>query len=258
MSKKNRNRWHNAPKPVTSPASTPAAAAAVQPEPATAPDLSPISPAQLAANRANALLSTGPRTEAGLAKSSKNAIKSGLTGRTVLLPSDDAEEYASFLASLQADLKPVGQFECELVQIVVDCHWRLRRIQELEYALYAHGERQFADAFTDEPRDVRRSMIVLQTHLTYQKELRNLHLQEARIDRKRAKALTELNQLQSKRTTQHAPEEETSDAAPFGSEAEFFAALNAGYIPPRLAAKFAEKQPVEPNGFEFSNVPNDN
>jgi hypothetical protein len=256
MSKKNRNRSRNyAPKPVTSPAAAPAPVA--HPEPLAVPELSPISPVQLAANRANALLSSGPRTQAGLARSSKNAVKSGLTGRTVLLPTDDVEEYASFLAAFQRDLKPVGQFECELVQIIVDCYWRLRRIQELEYALYAHGERQFAEAFGDEPQEVRRSMVLLQTHLTYQKELRNLQLQEARIERKRAKALAELNALQSERDSVEAPED-TSDAAPFRSEAEFFAALDAGYNPPRLSSQLAEKPPVEQNGFEFSNAPNGN
>jgi len=162
-------------------------------------DLSPISPAQLAANRANAQLSTGPRTDAGRAKSSQNAVKSALTGRTVLLPTDDRNEYERFLTGLQQQLKPEGQLECELVQIIVDCHWRLRRIQELEFALYAHGQEQFESLFEDCPESERRSRILLQTHLTYEKQFRNLHLQEARIDRKRAKAVSELQDLQAVR-----------------------------------------------------------
>jgi hypothetical protein len=216
-------------------------------EPSAAADFAPISPAQLAANRANALHSTGPRTPAGLATSSKNAVKSGLTGRTVLLPSDDREEYAQFLGNFERELAPVGQLECELVQIIVDCHWRLRRIQELEYALYAHGERQFADAFAGE-HDAR-SMIVLQTHLTYQKDLRNLHLQEARIDRKRAKALTELNQLQSLRKQKEEPSASESDSL---SEADLFAALDAGYVPSSIAGTLKSQQPVRKDGFVFS------
>src|SRR5579863_5462974 len=43
------------------------------------------------ANRQNSLLSTGPKTPEGKAASSRNALKTGLTGRTVLLPGDDAE-----------------------------------------------------------------------------------------------------------------------------------------------------------------------
>jgi hypothetical protein len=41
------------------------------------------SEAQFSANRANAQLSTGPRTEAGKRIASLNAVKTDLTGRTV-------------------------------------------------------------------------------------------------------------------------------------------------------------------------------
>jgi hypothetical protein len=277
MSKKNRSRWRQI-KPAAqsstatanSYASSDPHATITDPRPAiaepgsplgtaTSGDFSPISPAQLAANRLNALKSTGPRTEAGLARSSQNAVQSALTGRTVLLPTDNVKEYAEFLADFQKNLKPVGPIESELVQIIVDCHWRLRRIQELEYALYTHGERQFADAFADEPEENRHSMVILQTHLTYQKELRNLHIQEARIDRKRAKALKELTQLQAERydlNASQSPERShasESDTAPFASQADFFAALDAGYVPTWLAPYLKAQQADRDNGFVFSN-----
>ena len=219
-------------------------------------EFGPISPAQLAANRANARFSTGPRTEAGKANSSKNAVKSALTGRTVLLPTDDVEEYARWVAELQQQYKPVGLAECQLVQTIVDCHWRLNRIQELEYALYTHGHRQFESALADEPEETRHSMIVLQTHLTYQKELRNLHTQEARIDRKRSKTLAELKALQAERLEPSRDDDEAdaeSDFAPFASEEELFAALDAGYVPPHLAPYMNGNKPLSENGFVFSN-----
>ena len=137
MSKKNRNSWQKQ-NPTQSPVVAPAAEAAAP----VAKQTTSISAAQLAANQANAQLSTGPRTATGLAKSSLNAVKSALTGRTVLLPTDDGEEYAALIADFQSEFNPVGQLERELVQIIVDCYWRLRRIQELEYAFYAQGERQ--------------------------------------------------------------------------------------------------------------------
>ena len=205
-------------------------------------DPSPISPAQLAANRANAQLSTGPRTEAGRARSSQNAVKSALTGRTVLLPTDDRDEYARFLADFQQQLKPVGPLECELVQIIVDCHWRLRRIQELEFALYAHGHEQFEPVFQDCPESERRSRILLQTHLTYEKQFRNPHIQEARIDRKRAKAVADLDRLQAEREPE--PAEPSIHDLP---DEEAFALLDAGYVPPHLASAVASQ-----NGFVFS------
>ena len=57
------------------------------------------SQAQVAANQANAELSTGAKTPEGKAKSSRNALKTGLTGHTVLLPTDDAERYEAHLLS---------------------------------------------------------------------------------------------------------------------------------------------------------------
>ena len=57
----------------------------------------PISDARLDANRANAQHSTGPCTDEGKAISSMNAVKTGLTGRTVLLTADDAVIYQQHL-----------------------------------------------------------------------------------------------------------------------------------------------------------------
>ncbi len=213
---------------------------------------SPISPAQLAANRANALLSTGPRTPAGLARSSRNAVKSALTGRTVLLPSDDVEEYAAFLAGFQQDLAPIGPAECELVQMIVDCFWRLRRIQALEFALYAHGHQQFEDAFQDHPEESRYDMIVLQTHMTYEKQFRNWQIQENRLDRKRTKAMADLERLQDGRTAGETAEAPSSQQ--HMSEQEASAALDAGFIPSSISSQPASMKRLTENGFEFSNT----
>jgi hypothetical protein len=202
-------------------------------------DFSRITPAQLAANRANAQLSTGPRTSTGKARASKNAVKSGLTGRTVLLPSDDVDEYAAFLAEWQHDLAPVGQAECELVQSIADCHWRMRRIRALEFALYAHGHSQFEDMFAEEPEEVRYNMILLQTDMTYEKQFRNYQIQEARLHRRRDKDMAELLRLQAERKANQPEDEDFSDVdALFAAHA----AKAQRTAPPALPA----------NGFEFS------
>jgi hypothetical protein len=219
-----------------------------------------VSPAQLAANRANALLSTGPRTAAGLAKSSQNAVKSALTGRTVLLPTDDVDEYARFLTGIQRDLKPVGQAECELVQIVVDCFWRQRRIQALEFALYAHGHDQFENVFPDTPEESRYNRILLQTHITYEKQFRNFQIQEARLDRKRAKAMAELQRLNAERRNAEpteSPDRTATARERTPSDDELFAALDAALLPPSLASQLNQPRPINENGFDFSNAAND-
>jgi hypothetical protein len=168
------------------------------------------SSARLEANRANAQLSTGPRSEEGKRKSSLNAVKTALTGVTVLLPADDAAEYQRHIALYEKELQPVGIEESELVQSLADISWRLRRIPGLEMAIYARGSVLYADQFPEEDPDVRRGLIELQTHLVYEKQLRNLQLQEARLVRRREKETAELRRLQkerAERTEEHAFEE---------------------------------------------------
>ncbi|MDQ2712383.1 MAG: hypothetical protein M3Y24_09185 [Acidobacteriota bacterium] len=63
---------------------------------------------QAESKRLNAQLSTGPLTPYGKAKSSLNAVKTGLTGRTVLLHDDDAEAYRTHIATYEKEYKPVG------------------------------------------------------------------------------------------------------------------------------------------------------
>jgi hypothetical protein len=178
-------------------------APARSPERSDGSDASPanISPSQLAANRANSQLSTGPKTSEGKAKSSLNAVKTALTGRTVLLPSDDAASYENHLRNFFKELCPMGLREHAIVQALADNAWRLDRIPALEMAIYAQGRIQFAKQFDDEEPALRSGLIELHTFLAYEKQLRNLQLQEARLRRQREQDTAELRVLQQERNT---------------------------------------------------------
>ena len=155
--------------------------------------------AQIAANQKNAQLSTGPSSEAGKAISSLNAVKSGLTGRTVLLLSEAAAEYQRHLAAFTDEFQPAGLRECELVQSIADTWWRLRRIPALEMALFAKGRIEFANLFEKEDLAARPHLIDAHTFLVYEKQIRNLQIQEARLARRREKEMAELRELQQQR-----------------------------------------------------------
>ncbi|HEY3936462.1 MAG TPA: hypothetical protein VGL97_03490 [Bryobacteraceae bacterium] len=158
------------------------------------------SESQINANRANAQLSTGPKTAAGKAKASHNAVKTGLTGRTVLLPTEDAAIYRQHVERLVGDYQPATEAEQALVQSIADTEWRLLRIPSLESGIYAIGRRALAADFADEEDlSVRAAMIESQIFLTYRKDLGNLALQEARLRRQRAADVAELQEMQAKR-----------------------------------------------------------
>jgi hypothetical protein len=172
----------------------------------TMPVLNDIGPKRLAANRANAQKSTGPTTPEGKAISSLNAVKSGLTGKAVLLPSDDVAAYEAHIARFQKELQPVSDRETHLVQSLADTQWRLDRIPNLETGLFALGRMRYADLFADVSDEQLRTML-LDTHIlmTDAKHFKNLHLQESRLRRQYEKDRQELRQLQAERKEKEAP-----------------------------------------------------
>lgn len=156
-------------------------------------------PAQIAANQSNAQLSTGPTSETGKTAASKNALKTGLTGRTVLLPTDDAALYEAHINQFAKRFAPVGDDERNLVQALADTEWRLMRIPSLELGIYAIGRVELAGLFPDEEPGIRQQMIEAKILLTYKRDLSNLSIQETRLRRHRENDLAALKELQEAR-----------------------------------------------------------
>jgi hypothetical protein len=175
--------------------STTGAAAAPAPE-----NPAVCSEARLAANRANAQHSTGPRTEEGKAKSSMNAVKTGLTGITILLPTDDALAYQQHLDRHFREFSPATDKEKAFVQTIADTEWRLLRIAPLEAGIYAVGRRKLADLFPEEKNPAtREDLITAEIFMTYRKDFSNLALQERRLRNQRQAYVAELRELQKER-----------------------------------------------------------
>src|SRR6476660_2968692 len=91
---------------------------------------------QIEANRRNAENSTGPRSKAGKRRSSRNAIRHGLTAETVIEPLEDAEDYAAFEEAIAASFDPEIAVERELILRLASLLWRLRRATSIETALF--------------------------------------------------------------------------------------------------------------------------
>src|ERR1700722_364614 len=92
-------------------------------------------PAQAAANLANAQQSTGPVTEAGKAASSQNALKHGLTAKTVLLPGEDEAAYAQMCEGMFAAFAAAGTPHKDRTQLLCDTQWRPQRCRRIEAAI---------------------------------------------------------------------------------------------------------------------------
>jgi hypothetical protein len=150
---------------------------------------------QIAANRANAQHSTGPRTADGKAAVARNARKHGLFAREVLAMGESAARFAEFREGLRQTLAPEGALEEALCARIVGCLWRLRRIVRLESAVVANEDGLFETS-------------VLARGWLRPNEADWLGLYsryETRLDRMLHRALHELQRLQARRAGAHVP-----------------------------------------------------
>jgi hypothetical protein len=97
---------------------------------------------QVEANRQNAQRSTGPCTVEGKRRVASNAVKHGLTGKQVVLPNEDPEEFDAFRDGLLSALDPYGELEETLAEQIMSDAWRLRRVPLLESALFRRGHQE--------------------------------------------------------------------------------------------------------------------
>jgi hypothetical protein len=162
----------------------------INPIPAPIPNpQSPTPEHRTRANRANARLSTGPRTQPGKQRSSLNALRHGLTAHTVVLPTEDPDAYQRHIQQFLDEYAPATPTETQLVHEIANTAWRLNRIPLLE-----------AELFSQNPNP--QTLIPM---------LAKLSLHGSRLSRQFQKALDQLRTLQEER--RHLERRQLTEAA---------------------------------------------
>ena len=108
------------------------------------------SAARIAANRANSLKSSGPRTPEGRERSRRNGLKHGLTGQGVVVPEEDVDEVERRVEALEADLDPQSALGAILVRQMATLSVRMERGARQESASLATRVRHAAEEFDRE------------------------------------------------------------------------------------------------------------
>ena len=150
-------------------------------------------------NRANAQKSTGPRTEAGKQRSSLNALRHGLTGQTVVLPSDDLIAYQRHCQQLHDQYRPKNPMEVQLTQAVADLSWRLNRITAIETNILTLGITEHSSSVDTENEQVHNALAMAKAFCKQSQPLANLSLYEHRLSLRFDKALKQLQEMQEAR-----------------------------------------------------------
>jgi hypothetical protein len=97
--------------------------------------------AQVAANRMNAQLSTGPTTDAGKAAVAQNHLSHGLSSKNfALLPSEDPAAFQALADALAKEHKPSTPSEAFLVSEMARAQWKLERAVRIEAEILSPGE----------------------------------------------------------------------------------------------------------------------
>ncbi len=91
---------------------------------------------QVQANQNNGRKGRGPQSAPGKARSSRNATKTGMYSKLLLLPDENEKEFDRLRSALYAEWEPLGQTEINCVERLTACFWRERRLYRSETGLY--------------------------------------------------------------------------------------------------------------------------
>jgi hypothetical protein len=150
-------------------------------------------------NQANAQHSTGPKTKAGKQRASLNALRHGLTGHTVVLPSDDLKAYQQHIQAFVDEYHPEGATEAQLVQSLADTAWRQNRAAALETNLLTPGIVREPSPLENAPPQVQDALAIAAALESQTRALSNLSIHTERLARQFEKTLALLKETQSPR-----------------------------------------------------------
>jgi hypothetical protein len=153
-------------------------------------------------NRANAQYSTGPRTQAGKQRSALNALRHGLTGQIIVLPSDDLKAYRRHVDSFTNEYQPKGPTETHLVQSLADTVWRINRVSALENNLLTLGLVRDSGQSDEASGQIQQALAIAASLDSHTRALANLSIHGQRLTRQFEKTLALLKQLQTNREVQ--------------------------------------------------------
>jgi hypothetical protein len=208
----------------------------------------PATEAQIAANRANAARSTGPKTEDGKARSRGNALKHGLTGDGVVLPDADAAEVERLSRAFRSEMKAPGEAGQILAHRMAVLAVRMDRSSDQAMATLAERARQAREDFeapegldADQVERLRASAAA-RAMFDPSKEATLARKYEAAAERGFYRALKELRQL--KKESSPGQDQVSSPASVVAAEARSSMARLGSFLQGEMPARPVSAPPV--------------
>ncbi|HTA72183.1 MAG TPA: hypothetical protein VK776_28070 [Bryobacteraceae bacterium] len=150
-------------------------------------------------NKANAQKSTGPRTEAGKQRSSLNALRHGLTGQVIVLPSEDLAAYQRHSQSFMDEYQPKGANETQLVQSLLDTAWQVNRAATIALNLLTLGLTELEDRIRANHPDAEAGLVTALAYREHDRAYINIGIQRQRLSRQYERTLALIREVQAER-----------------------------------------------------------
>jgi len=154
------------------------------------------------ASRENGAKSKGPVTPEGKARSSRNAIKHGLSSEHAILNHEDRPAFEAMRQSYLERHQPADQHEADLIETMVAARWRLNRMVMVEGQLFEKELAVRAPEINKQFREIdpEGKLAICFEHLAEGRALSLLLRYESQINRTYERAFKQLQALQAGRT----------------------------------------------------------
>jgi len=153
-------------------------------------------------SRINGAKSRGPKTPAGRARSSQNARRHGALVNPIFLRNENPQAFDALEREYLGRYQPDGPVERKLVDDLIICEWRQRRITASEAAAIDHqmdrDEIKISREFSDIDEATRTAVAIKELSNT-SRELDVQNRYDARFQRQYLRALQTLRELQRER-----------------------------------------------------------
>jgi len=160
---------------------------------------------QIEANRRNAKKSTGPRSAAGKAVSSMNALKSGVDARSEIIRGEDPAAIEALTAEYRERFRPCTPEERRFVDTLIRGDWQLRRLATADAQLWERSMKK--TLFLDEENPL--GHVLPDAAPTFSRLQRRVN----DIERSYRNALSEIERLLALREAPNPPSQTIDDSA---------------------------------------------
>ncbi len=123
----------------------------------------------------------------------------GLTGQTIVLPTEDLAAYQRHSQAFLDEYQPKGANETQLVQSLLDTAWQVNRAAAIETNLFSLGITEMEDRVRANHPEAEIALAMALAYREHNRAFANIGISRQRLSRQYERTLAQLRQIQAER-----------------------------------------------------------